>query len=209
MHPSLPSRFILRLAFAGLLSGGIAPMLRAADGGDSSCLVCHGNSRLTVARNGENVSLHVDAHEIGLSVHSSLSCTDCHDGLSGAKPHHGPVAQVDCRGCHENLAKTHAFHADFLAAKAAATPETDCAGCHGSHGVQAASGAKSSFAGPKLAAACGECHAEAAQSFLNSAHGAALVAGRGEAPNCLTCHLKPVAVGSDKLSSRTSRPSFA
>jgi predicted CXXCH cytochrome family protein len=201
MRLSTTVTLLLRLAGAGLAAAALAAAAHAADAaGDQACLSCHENPRLTVWRGGKTVSLHVDPGSFARSVHSSLGCTDCHEGIDLAvRPHHKPAAAVDCRGCHENTAKTHAFHADFAAAPFAATAETGCTDCHGTHGIPEASGPKSSFAGPKLVAACGECHADVAEHFMNSAHGAAFAAGRAEAPNCLTCHLKPVAEGGDKL----------
>ncbi len=189
----------LRLAGAALAAAALAAALRAADA-DQGCLACHSNPRLSVTRDGQRASLYVDARQVGRSAHAALGCADCHEGVDAlARPHHGAVAPVDCRGCHEDLAKSHAFHGDFAKAAPAATPETDCVSCHGSHAVMEASGAKSAFAGPRLVAACGQCHAQAAELYQKSAHGAALAAGRGEAPSCLTCHLRPVASGGDRL----------
>jgi len=194
-HPIL----LLRLAGAGLAAAALVPAFAGAET-DKACLTCHGNRYLSVPRDGRSVSLYVDAREVARSVHAALGCADCHEGVDArALPSHGPAAPVDCRGCHEGMAKSHAFHADFAAVPLAATAETDCAGCHGTHAIPAASGAASAFAAPKLAAACAECHADAAERYLKSAHGAALAAGRGEAPTCLTCHLRPVAAGSDRL----------
>jgi predicted CXXCH cytochrome family protein len=199
-QPPTSHRF-LRLAGAGLAAVALAGGLLAADGAsDKACLECHGNPKLGVWRDGKTVSLHVDTSGFARSAHASLGCTDCHDGIDlGVRPHHKPAAAVDCRGCHDATAKTHAFHADFAAVPFAATAETGCTDCHGTHGIPEASGPKSSFAGAKLVAACGECHTDVAEHFMNSAHGAAFAAGRAEAPTCLTCHLKPVATGSDKL----------
>ena len=201
MRPSTHFRFLLRLAGAGLAALAFGAGARAADAGaDKACLACHGDSRLTIWRKGSTISLRVDPQVISRSAHSSLGCTDCHDGVDvGTRPHHAPAASVDCKGCHEGFAKTHAFHKDFAAEPFAQTAETDCASCHGTHDIQEATGAKSAFAAPKLASACGKCHAGAAERFLNSAHGTALAAGRAEAPDCLTCHRMPVAGGSDKL----------
>ena len=199
MRASTHRGSLLQLAGAVLTAAALGATLRAA-GGDNACLACHGDHLLAVMRDGRSVSLFVDAKEAGRSVHAALSCTDCHDGVDpAARPHHEPAGPVDCRGCHEGLAKSHSFHAKFAAAPAAATAETDCVACHGTHAISAASGAKSSFAGQKLAAACGACHAEAARHYLASAHGAAMAAGRAEAPSCLTCHLRKVAAGSDQL----------
>ena len=199
MRASSQCRPILRLLGAGLAAAFLAGTAWAADG-DKACLDCHADQHLSVRRHGTRVSLHVDAAEVGRSVHADLACTDCHEGVDAtARPHHGSAAPVDCRGCHANLAHFHAFHSDFARTPFVVTAETDCAGCHGTHGTPPASGAKSVFAGARATAACGDCHEEQAEHFANSAHGAALAAGRPEAPDCLSCHRKPVAAGPDPL----------
>ena len=111
------SPHLLRLAGAGLAAVMLAGGLLAADGAsDKACLECHGNAKLSIWRDGKTVSLHVDTSGFGRSAHASLGCTDCHDGVDlNLRPHHKPAAAVDCRGCHDSTAKTHAFHADFAA----------------------------------------------------------------------------------------------
>ncbi len=199
MRRTPPYRRSCWLLAIALATAAMAVPLRGA-GSDQACLACHGNRGLSTVRSGRVVSRYVGPRELAGSVHASLACVDCHDGLdAGGQPHRLPVAAVDCRSCHEGLAKSHAFHAAFAAVPAAAAPATDCIACHGGHGIAAATGAHSSFAGAKLATACGQCHAEAAQNYLKSAHGAALAAGRAEAPTCLSCHLQPVAGGGDPL----------
>lgn len=189
---------LLWLALAALAAAA-TPALRA-DAADKECLECHADRRLAVFRDGRNQSLYADARVVAGSAHASLGCTDCHDGVDAkARPHHDRVGPVDCRSCHDTVAKSHAFHAEFAAPPKAQSRETDCVACHGSHDVQAASGPKSAFAGPKLAASCAHCHAREVERFQDSAHGAALAAGRTEAPGCLTCHARPVTAGADKL----------
>lgn len=188
-----------RIAAAGLAVYLGAAVLRA-EATDKDCLACHADHRLSVERDGKTLPLFTDARQLEASVHSSLGCTDCHDGVdAAAKPHHAVAGPVDCRGCHETVAKSHAFHNDFAKAPAVATRETDCVACHGSHGMQAASGSKSVFAGTGLAESCGKCHERAVSNFLASAHGSPMAASRSESPTCLTCHRHPVAAAGDKL----------
>jgi predicted CXXCH cytochrome family protein len=200
MRAPTPQGVLIRLALAAAAAYACATILRAEAGaGDRDCLVCHSDRRLTVTRDGRTLPLYADAHVVAASVHGSLGCTDCHDGVDAkARPSHGRVAPVDCRSCHEDTAKTHPFHAAFALPPKAGSSSTDCVACHSSHDTMDASGAKSVFAGPKLAASCAACHARDVERFQGSAHGAALAAGRAEAPNCLTCHAHPITSG-DKL----------
>jgi predicted CXXCH cytochrome family protein len=200
MHPLIPRAALAFLIAAGAAASSRAATQAPADSGDTACLACHADPRLAVTRDGKSVSLFVAAAKIAHSEHSSLGCTDCHDGVNAAeRPHHGPAAAVDCRSCHEGLEKSHAFHADFAAVPFAPTAETGCTDCHGTHETAPAKGPKSAFSGAGLTAACGDCHEDEASRYLKSAHGLAQSAGRGEAPDCLTCHSRPVAVGKDRL----------
>jgi len=190
---------LIWLALAAAAAAASATPLRA-DTADRACLACHSDRRLMVARDGQTVPLFADTRAIAGSVHATLGCTDCHDGVDAkARPSHGRVGPVDCRSCHEDTAKTHPFHARFAAPPKPGQRATDCIACHGGHDTQAATGAKSAFAGAKLAASCAACHPKDVERFQASAHGAALAAGRGEAPNCLTCHARPIAAVQDKL----------
>ena len=70
-----------------------APPLRAQESGD--CLECHADRTLETRRDGQAVSLHVDAGKISASIHGSLSCTGCHADLSGTEyPHPVPAGKV-------------------------------------------------------------------------------------------------------------------
>ncbi len=120
------------------------------------------------------------------SVHATIACADCHDGFDqGALAAGRSPGKVDCASCHDKLEKSHAFHPDFAVQPPRASKQTECASCHGKHDIGAP---KKALAGAKLATGCGSCHTEAAKHFQQSAHGAALAAGRAEAPDCLTCH---------------------
>lgn len=205
-------RFHLHLAHAvrhaaACLALGAAVWARAASAAtDADCQKCHADSHLSAEKDGKQVSLFVDATQITASAHDKLHCVECHVGVDAqAKPHHESAAAVDCRSCHESIAKSHAFHLDFAAVPFVPTAETECTDCHGSHAMGAASGPKSAFAGPKLAASCADCHEEDVARFRKSAHGLALEAGRTEAPNCLTCHSRPIAGGSNKLHMKTEQ----
>jgi predicted CXXCH cytochrome family protein len=194
--PTLPGALIRVLAV--VIALGVGAGLRA-DATDQDCLKCYADRHLQVVREGRAVPLYTDAAILAASVHSSLGCADCHDGVDAtARPSHAPAAAVDCRACHQGVAKTHAFHADF-ARGAVTTKETDCVACHGSHTMGPASGAGSAFSGAALTQSCARCHAGAATAFLASAHGSPMAAARAESPTCLTCHRHPVAAGGDKL----------
>jgi predicted CXXCH cytochrome family protein len=161
-----------------------------------SCLDCHGRPASAAAANAQPAPL-VRSAELESSVHNTLECVDCHEGLvATAQPHGAQPARASCLGCHENLAKTHGFHPDFAAKSPPLTLQTDCADCHGTHGIKPALGKTSAFAGEGATKLCGECHEEAAKHFPPSAHGVSLASGHPEAPTCVSCHRRGVSRGS-------------
>ena len=68
---------------------------------NEDCLMCHSDRDLTARIRGRQVSLFVDAAALQRSVHASLACVDCHQGLNPSETPHAKVIQpVDCGSCH-------------------------------------------------------------------------------------------------------------
>jgi cytochrome b subunit of formate dehydrogenase len=196
---SFPPMQRLSLFLAALFLGAaLAISAPAADApAGRQCIDCHVGAGIAKAEGGAKTAPLVSAAELDQSVHSTLDCVDCHEGYNGeAQPHKTPPTRANCLGCHDNLAKTHAFHPDFAAKPLSLTSQTDCADCHGKHGIQAALGKSSAFAGQGATKLCGECHEEAAKHFPPSAHGVSLASGHPEAPTCVSCHRLGVSRGS-------------
>ena len=198
-----PPRFLPRLAriFAALWLGAALTVALQAAATEApagrQCLDCHGQAHDAQAKSGSKAAPLVSADELEKSIHATLDCADCHEGLnSEALPHKAQPARVNCLSCHENLAKTHAFHPDFAVTPLALTSQTDCSDCHGKHGIRAALGKSSAFAGEGATKLCGECHEEAAKHFPPSTHGVSLATGHPEAPTCISCHRMGVTSGS-------------
>ncbi|HEX9191675.1 MAG TPA: hypothetical protein VF847_06225, partial [Candidatus Deferrimicrobiaceae bacterium] len=53
------------------------------------------------------MSLHVDAARYKASVHTDLSCTDCHGDIKDL-PHTARLPKVDCSGCHSEVSAVYA-----------------------------------------------------------------------------------------------------
>lgn len=129
----------LILALPGYANAKKAPVLESA----GMCMTCHSSKGISkVFRNNERMSVFVKADDFKGSVHSSLSCTDCHRKISMAT-HPGRefasktafLAETGkaCRTCHtDQQLKSKPNHA-FLANKTNGPP---CTECHGSHTVK-------------------------------------------------------------------------
>src|SRR5215467_9978598 len=150
-----------------------APLLRAA-AADEQCLVCHGEAGM---KSDSGKSLHVDATKFKGSIHASLSCTTCHEGVK-EYPHPKRMRLPSCTTCHDDPASQvpKSVHS-ILGADA-------CASCHGkTHEIQAAD---------KVAPQqCATCHDDAVHGYLAGVHAAARKNGEKQAPTCLACHGSP------------------
>ena len=197
-RPSRPRRrlpllfFLAGLSVACLAAAEPTPPAKPAQGSDA-CLECHRDSKLTMKKAGQTVSLLVDKAVLGRSVHRSLDCTDCHDGFDSATiPHQSPRARGDCASCHDAAGRKHAFHPRLAQTPRPAGDDTGCTGCHGTHAVAGVKSASFPFVRAQETDACGHCHPAARDQFLSSAHGRALASRMKEAPACLDCHHQAV-----------------
>lgn len=187
-----------------LLCGAAAAQKKAAPAPPKpqlDCAGCHSEASLAKEVGGKVVSLHVDPKAFQASVHSFLSCNDCHADIQDFP--HQPVAKVACGNCHAEAQAKYdkGIHARSLqqnhGSKAAG-----CLDCHGGngHAILASSDPKSATYRSNLPQTCGRCHGVAmvmesggrsAQPFLSyeqSVHGKAVHDGSQRAAICTDCH---------------------
>lgn len=136
------------------------------------------------------------------SVHAELDCSDCHVPGPGQILPEGKVAASRCTQCHdeEGAAFARSVHGSVANQDNRVAPT--CATCHGDHDIFPADDPRSFVSKRRLPEACGRCHQNsavaaalgirdplAAQHYLDSIHGRALVAkGLLAAPSCVDCH---------------------
>lgn len=164
------------------------------------CLRCHKHAMGIRLRNGEHVSLKVDAAALGGSVHAKLACFDCHFGFSSTQhpkrnfnsPRDFSIAQSEaCRRCHfDKYTKTlESIHYSILSQGNLKAPV--CTDCHGSHTVVQARADKL-----QSSRRCGRCHQEVYQIYTKSVHGTALIAENNlDVPICADCHTAHTIIG--------------
>jgi len=160
----------------------------------ADCLNCHSDKSMTMERKGREVSIYVDESKLNESVHGTLACVACHVGFDPNNvPHKAKIEPVKCWACHKDAQEKHKFHPSMiLAGGKIGAPDLSCKDCHGTHEISSPETPGSKFSSVNISYACGECHDDVEQAFEGSAHGKALRAGLTGAPNCLSCHLKPV-----------------
>ncbi len=179
------------------MSGALMLVLTLAAGpSDADCLGCHGDKDL---RNERSRSVHVDPQAYQAGVHSGLTCTGCHEGIT-EYPHPAQATLPSCARCHEDEARKLA--SSVHATSDGASDRPSCASCHGpAHSVLGATSPASRVAKGNLAETCGACHANAEflarhkiplarpiESYRLSVHGRAVAAGNAKAASCSDCH---------------------
>jgi cytochrome b subunit of formate dehydrogenase len=149
---------------------------RSLPASDEQCLACHGDSGM---KSESGRSLHVDAAKFKNSMHSALSCTDCHVGVKDY-PHPKPMRMPSCGTCHEEPAAQMPKSVHSILGSGAG----GCIGCHGpAHEVQAAE--------KILPGQCASCHADAVRKYQLGVHAVAREDGDKQAPTCVACHGGP------------------
>ena len=156
------------LVFPGVSGAIKLPVLENA----GACMACHASKDLVISfKDKEKMSVFVSPDDFIKTVHSALSCTDCHQKVS-LESHPGRVlesrsafakeASGACRNCHaDSQLKAKANHA-YMAEKADAPL---CAVCHGAHNVRRISEWKSSLRGKEY---CLTCHRQSISKTLRS-----------------------------------------
>ena len=158
---------------------------------EAYCLKCHGYALTMTFRNGETLSGTINMSSLQASVHSKLSCSDCHYGFSSeehpkrnfsTRRDYTLAASDNCRRCHfDKYTKTmEGIHYTMLSQGDLAAPV--CIDCHGSHGI-------SRIQRAVTAKWCQQCHAGIYDIYAKSVHGKALLSeSNPDVPVCADCH---------------------
>jgi len=171
---------------------------------NSECLGCHAMEGFQSPL-GKN--LFVNSKVFEKSVHSFLSCTDCHSDATKI-PHPSVLARVDCGSCHDDQQKK--FALSVHAGKIIHSPsdagdgkkEFTCADCHSPHAILSKSDPAASTHHTNVPMLCGTCHrnlrfviespiAETSKPYFayrESVHGKSVAAGSEKAAVCSDCH---------------------
>jgi hypothetical protein len=190
--------WVAALGLAALVAG---PALAQEN---SDCLACHGEKGFTAERRGRTVSLYVGEKAFAGSVHSGLSCVNCHADVEGKDlPHEAPLKKAECGSCHEAETKQHAASLHGKAMKRGDSLAPTCASCHGMHDIRPVKDPASPVSPLKVPFTCGKCHQEGSvvmrqrnihqdhilENYSESIHGEGLLRkGLVVAANCASCH---------------------
>jgi len=181
---------------------GLAATLPAADKlSNADCLDCHLDPTTTRTVGTNVVALLFPTNLFDKSVHSSLDCVDCHEGIKDLV-HESKLPPPNCVGCHETESKQYATSIHGLSHALGASGAANCWDCHGSHDMSPVKQADSPVFKMNLPRTCAKCHSnaglateyqiknpDAAAQYAESIHGRALMKmGLIVAPSCNDCH---------------------
>ncbi|MFO1327985.1 MAG: cytochrome c3 family protein [Rubrivivax sp.] len=189
---------------------------------NAGCLNCHDARKDKIevpAQGDEKRELRsIDPRKFGRSVHTSLSCVDCHTAIVDSKANHQkkPDAKLpSCLGCHEKLladaqakgplppgsrlglavdngkAYQQSFHARPDKERPG-HPKASCDDCHSSHefNVPPKGSERRTAWHKEIPNTCGaKCHEDQLETYLTSIHGEEVVEkGNIKAAVCTDCH---------------------
>jgi cytochrome b subunit of formate dehydrogenase len=183
----------------------IRKVFYTAGSANQDCLRCHGEPDIIMQRDGETVSLYVDAATYNGSAHANTACAQCHTDVTPSleRACETVTEEVDCGVCHaepvqEFQASTHGV---LLAANDPDAPS--CQDCHEKHAVQKHEIPASPTYPRNVPFLCAKCHRQGEKaavrinseiddifaSYLDSIHGKGLVqSGLVVTATCPDCH---------------------
>ncbi len=157
------------------------------------CMSCHAHGIEMLFKSGERVVLRIDPGVLKESVHSRLSCSDCHFGFSRSQhpkrnfrnEREFRIANSEvCRRCHfDKYTKAlESIHYTMLSQGNLNAPV--CIDCHGSHSIGRA-GLEKVWSSKR----CRRCHENIYNVYAKSIHGNALInESNQDVPVCTDCH---------------------
>ncbi|MDH4157207.1 MAG: cytochrome c3 family protein [candidate division Zixibacteria bacterium] len=178
-----------------LLAVLAASFMPSTVAGEEKCLVCHS------AATPRGQAPGVDTAALALSVHSTLSCLECHQ-VSGDQPHKGQRG-VGCGKCHGQAMAGYNVSPHVKGRDLDPASAPDCATCHGSHEILAVDDPAAPTNHKNSVAVCTKCHEDEhlkeefdmipdpdmIRAYESSVHGVALLAKEDmRAPSCVDCH---------------------
>jgi hypothetical protein len=129
---------------------------------DADCLDCHSDEGLTTVKNGETISLFMDAEVFNETVHAENGCVSCHEEADVQGDEHPfPMSPVKCENCHEAISEIYNDSAHGHASrddKDRMAPS--CKDCHTKHNILPPTDKRASTYPLNIPFTCGRCHSE-------------------------------------------------
>jgi predicted CXXCH cytochrome family protein len=191
--------------------------------GSQDCLTCHGRTDL---KSSDGRSMFVDVVKLQNSVHSKISCSQCHNTVNPSlmRPCTGITPKVDCSICHANEGDQYkiSIHGQLSAKNDPNAPT--CEECHGSHYVLSNKNPLSPSFHTNIPNLCGKCHRKGepaavryvgkehdiVENYTESIHGKGLLkSGLTVTATCTDCHTAHMELPHNEPNSSVNRNNIA
>lgn len=186
-----------------LLSVFVLSLCRISAQTNDECFMCHADKELRGTVAGKSVSMYIPSNELAGTVHSRISCSQCHTEAAADLPHTDNLKPVNCGLCHRTELRQYNTGAHGIAKKHGNIHAPDCKECHGTHKIVPAHSSSSPTYKMNIPILCGKCHREDApvarlydvkqhnilQNYSQSIHGKGLFEkGLFVSATCNDCH---------------------
>ncbi len=178
-----------------------------AGAANADCLRCHSDPSLTMERDGQAISLHVDEQAYNASLHAGTGCAQCHTDVTPSvmfRPCTTSVASsVDCAVCHAEQGEQHSTSTHGILAAQGLPDAPTCLDCHDDHATQSRLNPTSPTFPRNVPELCARCHREGeaaavrigwegpdiVNGYVMSIHGKGLLeSGLVVTAMCTSCH---------------------
>lgn len=139
------------------------------------------------------------------SIHSNLTCVDCHGYVSENIEEHQdslkPNQVSNCYACHDDIAKIHKESVHGISLAEGMEDAAKCWDCHGSHDIKDVKADDSRVNDKNIGQTCGACHDDPdfekkhkmsfkfpEKTYSKSIHGLLNIAGDKNSASCVSCH---------------------
>ncbi len=186
---------------------------------DTACLKCHEDKNISMMKDGEKVSLHINKEDIKSSVHMEVTCVKCHSDVNPLLKRPCQTAnEVDCSSCHISTGEEYKNSGHGIAKMNMDKEAPDCVSCHGTHTIQSHRDDTSPIYKTNIPSLCGGCHKkdsdiekdhelsqnEVINDYSQSIHGQKLTEkGFLVSASCTDCHNKHYILSSKDEKSST------
>lgn len=134
--------------------------------GSAECEACHSSGR-RAGKRAPGVPPEFNAAALRASPHAELECSGCHSDLAGKPlPHEDKLEPVDCGTCHPDQQSQFDASLHGRARQRGDRLAPDCKSCHGTHNVLRSSNARSPTSTMEIPRLCGGCHREGSPVHL-------------------------------------------
>jgi hypothetical protein len=184
MRKEILCALVSTLSLTALVFSSMPGSALAAEGiTDDKCILCHVDNSSP-----DQSSTHVDTEVLAKSVHSELTCMQCHEEAAEngwvddrMPPHSEELSPVNCTMCHykgnsrgaPDFSPMQQYRTSVHGRASLERGDVDvatCSACHGQHDIRAASDPESTIYHTNIPSTCASCHEDGQLTGKHNIH---------------------------------------